>query len=264
MRRITLLLIYTVIFWFTLSLVSGCGPIGYSVSAAVGELLILSSAGPIDRALNDPGLSDEQKEKLTFIIQARDYAEQVVGLNVGHSYQTFVNLGDKPLAWNLSASRKDAIEPYIWEVPLVGPLSFFGFFNFDQAVAERDRLVKLKYDTLIYEVDAYSTIGIFPDPVSSSILDRDLVSLLDTVFHELLHNTIFNPEDIVFDESLATFVGRTASVEFIKSEFGEDSDLADQARRSFEDVDRFNQSYPAGRTYLRPPATVLLRKYCPS
>jgi predicted aminopeptidase len=227
--------------WPIAVLISSCGPIGYSVSAVVGEILLLSSAVPIDEALHDPRLSDEQKEKLTFLIRARDYAEQVVGLNVFNSYQTFANLGDKPLAWNLSASRKDILEPYFWDVPIMGPLPFFGFFDFDQAITERDRLVGLNYDTLIYEVDAYSTVGILPDPVTSALLDGDLVSLFDTLFHELLHNTIFKQGDTTFNESLANYVGRTAAVEFIKVEFGEDSPLVKEANRTFADMDRFNE-----------------------
>jgi predicted aminopeptidase len=101
--------------------------------------------------------------------------------------------------------------------------------------------VGLQYDTLIYEVDAYSTAGFLPDPVNSALLERDLVSLLDTLFHELLHNTIFKSGDTTFNESLANFVGRTAALEFIKVEFGEDSPLVEEADRIFADMDRFNE-----------------------
>jgi len=217
----------------------GCGTWGYSLSAVVGELQLLASTVPIEDALNDPALSDEEREKLAFLVRARDYAEQVVGLNVGTSYRTFVNLQGRPLAWNLSASRKEGLDPYIWNLPFVGPFPYLGFFDRDQAIVERDRLVGLGYDTFVYEVDAYSTLGLLPDPVTSTLLRRSFGSLADTVIHESLHNTIWRPGDTTFNESLANFVGRTASIEFIQFEFGEDTPLVEEIRSNREDTDRF-------------------------
>jgi len=233
--------IIAIVLAFLMAALSGCQiPLGYAMSALTGEVQLLARTIPIEQALNHPALTEEQKEKLAYIIKARDYAEQVIGLNVGGSYHNFAFIGEGPLAWNLSASRKDALEPYYWFVPIVGPTPYFGFFVFDQALQERDRLVGLGYDTLIYEIDAYSTLGLLPDPIASSLLDRNLVSLMDTVFHELLHNTIFTADDSGYNESLATFVGRTGAVEFIQLEFGKDSELAQQAWEQFEDEDRFN------------------------
>lgn len=212
----------------------------YALTAVRGQFDLLGDAVPIEQALEDSRLTDEQREKLAFVVRARDYAAEVVGLNVGGSYSTFVNLGEDALAWNLSASYKDRLEAYYWNVPIVGWIPYLGFFQFDQAVVQRDRLVAKGFDTLIYEVDAYSTLGILPDPVASTLLNRDLPSLADTIIHELLHNTIFRAQDTVFNESLATFVGRTAGIEFLQHEFGADAPIITQALHSYEDSDRFN------------------------
>lgn len=217
---------------------AGCGD-PYVSSVVSGELHLLSSVVPMERAVRDPSLTDEQRAKLDFVIQARDYAVNVVGLNAGQSYQNFANLGDKSLAWNLSASRKDAFDPYIFKVPIIGSLPYIGYFEKDQAIAARDKLVDQGYDTLIYEVDAFSTIGLLPDPVTSALLRREYWSLADTVFHELTHNTIYNYADTTFDESLATFVGRTAGLEFLASTFGDDTPMIQQAREAYEDEDRY-------------------------
>ena len=61
----------------------GCYELGYSASAVIGELNFLAAAVPIEEALQDPTLTDDQREKLALAIRARDYAEQVIGLNVG-------------------------------------------------------------------------------------------------------------------------------------------------------------------------------------
>lgn len=213
----------------------------YALGAVGGELNYLSRAVPIEQGLEDPDLTQDQKDRLEFVIKARDYAEQMIGLNVGDSFRNFVNLEGQSLAWNLSVSRKDAIQAYTWNLPVVGPLPYLGFFNYDEAIAERDRLVSEGYDTLLYELDAFSTLGIMPDPVASTLLDRSLPSLADTVVHELLHNTIYNPSQTVFNESLATFVGRRGALDFLANEFGADSAIVIEAENGYADGDRINE-----------------------
>lgn len=217
----------------------GCGDVQYQLSAVLGELRLLSLAKPIDQVLASDSLSEEQRARLEFVVRARDFGEHVIGLNVGNSYRNFVNLNGEPLSWNLSASRKDRFEPYVWPL-LIGQLPYLGYFNYDEAIVERDRLVAQGYDTVLYEVDAFSTLGVLPDPVTSSILDRSLPSLADTVLHELTHNTISKLSDTNFNETLATFVGRTAAVQFLVQEFGADADIVRQAREGYEDADRLN------------------------
>jgi predicted aminopeptidase len=227
--------------------VAGCGPgttlwsWQYALGAVRGEMDYLGRAVPIEQGLEDPNLTDEQRAKLAFVIRARDYAEQSIGLNVGSSYRRFVNLNGQVLAWNLSGSRRDAIEAYLWQVPVLGPISYLGFFNHDEAAAERQRLLDAGYDTLLYEVDAFSTLGLLPDPVSSALLDRSYPGLADTVIHELLHNTVWVSRSTVYSESLATFVGRTGALQFIEQEYGAGADLLTQARNSYEDGDRINE-----------------------
>lgn len=224
---------------------AGCGPYGlsewnYVISAGSGHLGLLVTAVPIDQGLDDPTLTDEQREKLVLVIAARDYAGQVIGLNVGENYQTFVNLHGEPLAWNLSASPKDKIEAYVWDLPIVGPISYLGFFTLDETTEERDRLVAEQYDTLIYEVDAYSTLGLLPDPVTTALLKRPVYGLADTIFHELTHATVYSGRSTVFDESVAVFVARTATRVFFADHYGPDSDMVRTARENYEDTDRFN------------------------
>ena len=223
-----------------LSAIGGCGfDLCYVLDVADKEGRLLNAAVPIEQALDDPELSDEQKQKLDYLLRARDYGEQVLGLSVGDSYRTFVNLHGQPLAWNLSASRKDSFTAYTWSFPLISAIPYLGYFDLDKAIAERDRLVSLGYDTLIYEVDAYSTLGLLPDPVTSAILKRDVPSLVDTVLHELLHNTIYTDGDTTFNESLATFVGRTGAIQFFRDVDGNTA-MIEEAQQQYEDDDRFN------------------------
>ncbi len=238
---------------------AGCGgPPGYILTAAAGQLDFLDRAAPIEDSLsNDPTLTDEQRDKLAFVVRARTYAEDVVGLNIGNSYQEFVNLGGEPLAWNLSASRKEAFIPATWSFPFIGTFPYLGFFDLDRAETERDRLKDEGYDTMLYELDTYA-IPILPDPITSPMLERSHISLADTIMHELLHNTIFRANDADFNESLATFVGREAGLEFLAEEFGMDDPILEEARESYEDeaifnafiadsIDRLQELYTSGK-----------------
>lgn len=217
-----------------------CWSWGYAFEALVGQMKYLGRAVPIEKALDDPDLTQHQKDKLELVIKARDYAERVIGLNVGSSFRAFVNLRGEALAWNLSASRRDAIEAYTWQIPVAGTLPYLGFFKHADAVTERERLMAAGYDTFIYEIDAFSTLGLLPDPVASSLLKRPVTSLVDTVIHESLHNTVWSSYDIVFNESLATYVGRTGALEFLAFEFGQDSPLLQEAEDDYADIDRLD------------------------
>ncbi len=224
-----------------LASVAGCTggwPLGYLPSVVVGELSFLGRRVPIESALDDPTLSDDERFKLAYLVGARDYCRDVVGLEVGNNFRTFVNLHGETLAWNLTASRKDAIEPYLWYVPVTGSIPYLGFFRLNQAVAERDRLVEAGYDTFVYEVDAFA-VPILPDPVTSRLLERDYGDLADTVAHELTHNTVMTMKDITYSESLAVFVGRAVAIEFLAIKFGEDSPLIQQTIDTYEDDDVF-------------------------
>jgi len=207
----------------------------YAINAVHGEVNYLVKAVPIENGLTDPTLTQDEKDKLALVIEARDYAVHVIGLNAGSAYQTFVNLHGEPLAWNLSASRGDAIEAYQWDIPFAGPMSYLGFFNVNDLIKERNYLVSQGYDTFGYELDAFSTLGLLPDPIASTMLQRSVARLVDTVMHELTHNTVWCNNDAVFSESLASFVGRTAGLQFLEQKFGSDSTILTDAKNSYDD-----------------------------
>lgn len=225
---------------------AGCIPgtsgwlIQYSLDIAADELHLLAQAVPIEQGLDDPNLTQDQRDKLRLVVKIRDYGENVVGLNAASTYRTFVNLNGAPLVWSLTGARKDAMEVYLWQLPIVGPMTYLNFFEYDTAIAARDQLVSEGYDTFIYRVDAFSTLGILPDPVSTGLLNRDVANIADTILHELLHNTIWSPNSDIYSESLATFVGRTAGLGFLAAEFGDDSPLIADAVNDYEDGDRVN------------------------
>ncbi len=222
-------------------LCGGCGvDLGYIFGVAVGQIDILLHSVPIACALESGDLSEEQVGKLELIRDVREYARDAIGLSVGDNYTKFYDSSGNPVAYNVSACRKDAFEPRLWTFPIVGTLPYLGFFSRSERDAKVEELEAQGYDVSTYEVDAYSGLNFFPTVVMSPMLERSVISLTDTVIHELLHSTIWHANDVPFNESLATFFGRTGAIKYFQDRYSDQPELVQQATATFEDSDRYS------------------------
>ena len=217
---------------------SGCGTFGYVLSVASGQLDILLASRPIDDVLATDELSDQQADRLRLVLDVRRFGIDRMGLDAAANYTQYYDTGGKPPAYNVSASRKDAFEPRTWTFPILGSLPYLGYFSLEEAQALETALQEEGLDTLLVPVAAYSTLGFFDDPVFSSMLERDEAWLANLILHEMTHTTVFRSGDIDFNESLATFVGRTGSNVFLCERFGEDAPIVTMARERQMDSDR--------------------------
>ena len=219
---------------------AGCDvDLNYLLSSALEQSAMSRRSVPLEDAIAGGKLTEEEVAKLELILEVREYARDVIGLDVGRNYERFYDSGGEAVAFNVSASPKDAFEPYIWRVPVVGVVPGLGFL--DRVLAEREaqELADAGLDVFMYEVDAYSLLGFTSDLVLAPMLERSNISIAGTIFHELLHGTIWRRGDADFDESLATFVGRTAAMEFFAVRYPEQPELVQQAAEYFEDGDYF-------------------------
>jgi predicted aminopeptidase len=141
--------------------------------------------------------------------------------------------------FNVSACRRDSFEPRQWTFPIVGTVPYLGYFDQSASEAAQQSLEAAGYDVFRYEVDAYSGAGYFPSVILSPMLERSDISLANTVFHELLHGTIWRPSAVSFNESLATFFGRRGVVSYFADRYPDRPDLIEEALETFEDSDRF-------------------------
>jgi len=220
---------------------SGCGfDLVYVLTAATGQIDILFHSVPIAAALESGDLSEEQVLKLELIRDVREYARDTIGLSVADNYTKFYDSSGNPVAYNVSACRKDAFEPLQWTFPIVGTLPYLGFFNRFERDAKVAELEALGYDVSTYEVDAYSGLNFFPTIIMSPMLERSDLSLTNTVIHELLHGTIWRNNDVTFNESLATFFGRNGAIAYLRDRYPDQPELIQQATATFEDSDRYS------------------------
>jgi predicted aminopeptidase len=229
MKRITrtLLLAWT-------ALLTACSPV-YVARAGLEEARILSRRRPIPRVIEDPATSEETRRKLALVLQAREFADHALRLNVGESYTTYSYVDSDTLLLVVSGSRKDRFQAHTWWFPIVGRVPYKGFFRFSEAHREAERLEAAGYDAYVRPAGAFSTLGWFNDPLLNTLLRYDDVSLVNTVIHELLHNTMFIPGQVAFNESFANFVGGRGAIEFMCLREGPEAPRCVQAREAWAD-----------------------------
>src|SRR5918995_2489994 len=204
------------------SMLSGCSPI-YFLRAAYEEGRILWRRQPISNFLATSDLHDDTKDKLTTVLAVRDYAQNVLNLNVAGSYASFSYVDRPDLTYVVIAAPQTELRPYTWWFLVVGHVPYKGFFSKSEAQSEAERLHKLGYDTTIRTSAAFSTLGWFDDPLLSHLLRFDKIALSEVVFHELFHNTLYIKGAGAFNESAANFIGHRASIEFFGQRFGHES-----------------------------------------
>ncbi len=212
----------------------GCDA-GYLLHVTLGQLAVTARIVPISQALNDPNLTDDEKSKLAFVLKIRQYGIDRIGLRSTEAYTFFDANGRQPAAFVVSASNKDRLTPYLWDMPFVGLISTKGFFDEGLARAEADALKAGGYDVFLGRAAGFSTLGFFADPVRQSNLQSDEIELAELILHEMTHNTLFKPSDNNFNEGMATFVGRKAAQTYFEETFGVDSSQAVDARTRYAD-----------------------------
>ena len=223
-----------------ISLASACSPM-YVIRAGIAEAKILRARRPIPDVILDPATDDRTKTKLTFVMEARNYAVDVFELDVGRSYTSFSQLESDTLAMVLSAAQKDQLTPRTWWFPIVGRVPYKGYFDEHAAMREQEKLEEDGFDTFLRPTAAFSTLGWFADPLLSSLMRLDEVNLVETVLHELSHNHLFVKGQVRFNESFATFVGRAGAIEFFCNREGGGSDTVKclRAQARWRDHQRF-------------------------
>ena len=203
-------------------LLNGCG-IGHLWHLAKGQAELLRQRRPVQEVLEAKRLGADQLDRLRLILEVRAFGIEHLGLDDSGTYTTFVQLDRPFVSYNLTASPMDAIEPFVWRYPVVGPMPYQGFFSRQVALAAQEKLRHRGYDTYLRGVRAYSTLGYFADPIFSSMLSYPDGALIETVLHEMLHQTVWIKGHVSFNESLATFVGQKGAEAYLVETAGKDS-----------------------------------------
>jgi predicted aminopeptidase len=195
----------------------------YAVRMGWGQLKIITQTKSTEKWLKNPEVSDSVKYKILLVDEIRRFCFDSLGLKPTKSYTRIYDQGGKPLLWVVTASERYALKPKLWKFPLVGAVSYKGFFDEDWALKELNELKQAGYDARIREVNAWSTLGYFNDPILSEMLNKKEGELANVIIHELSHGTIFIEGDVEESENLASFIGDVGAEKFLRTRFGANS-----------------------------------------
>lgn len=215
------------------------GLISYGIKQGVGQLQIAWNAKPIEEVMKDPAVPDTVKRKLNFIREVIDFGVREIALKDKGNYQTYYDQRGEPALFVVTAAEPFALKPYEWKFPVVGSMPYKGFFDPQDAEAEKNRLLNLEYDALIRTPGGWSTLGWFKDPVLSGMLKRNEGDLANLILHELTHATVFVKDSVDYNENLATFIGDKATEQFLITRFGIDSEEWEVYQRETKDSELF-------------------------
>ncbi len=224
--------------------------ITYGVEQAYGQLKIVFNAKSVEEILDNPDYPDSIKYKLNVIKEVRSFAFDSLGLKHSDNYTTFYDQGGKPLMWVVSACAPYKLEAYEWSFPIIGTFSYKGFFNYNRAVRQENVLKEKGLDTNIRTAGGWSTLGWLTDPVLSGMLKYDEAELCELIIHELTHGTLFVKDSLMFNENLASFVGKKGTEMFLKAKYGAGADILNAYKMMNEDIDRVHNHIIKGAQFL--------------
>jgi len=181
---------------------SGC----YYMQAARGQMEVMRKRVPISEVIDAEDTPPELADRLRLVREARQFSIEELGLPDNNSYRSFADLERDYALWNVVAAPEFSLEPKQWCYPVVGCVSYRGYFDEVKARQLGDRLQADGYDVLVGGVAAYSTLGRFSDPILNTMMHWEDVDLVAVMFHELAHQLIYVKDDTAFNESFATAV----------------------------------------------------------
>jgi len=217
----------------SLLLLPGCSPF-YVIRAGWEEAGILLKRQDIKNVIAKSKADEETIQKLSLVLQAREFSSEI-GLKPNESFTQYSKLDRKVLVWVLSASPKTKLEAVTWWFPVVGRVPYKGFFNKKDAIKEFNKLKEKEHDVFLRPSAAFSTLGWFNDPLLSTMIEFEETSLVSTVFHEITHNTVWLPDHVSFNETLANVVGTAASIQFFDKIDGNKKTRSQKMRNTLND-----------------------------
>ena len=223
---------------------SGC----YYMQAARGQMEIVRKREPIAAIVADDSTPPELSARLRVVSDARQFSVDVLGLPDNKSYRSYADLERDFVIWNIIAVPEFSLRPKTWCYPVVGCVSYRGYFSQETAQDKADDLRAEGYDVAFGGVAAYSTLGKFNDPVLNTMMHWSDVDLVAVMFHELAHQVLYIKDDTGFNESFATAVEEIGMERWLASRQQPDALSEWRARRELNS--KFSALVVAARSDL--------------
>ena len=186
----------------------GCSQFNYYTQAIDGHWQILQQRRSIAEILADQATTPALRQRLQQVEQLRNFASQRLSLPDNDSYRSYADVQRAHVVYNVFAASELSLRAKQWCFPLIGCVSYRGYYDRARAQAYADQLHQQGYDVYIGGVPAYSTLGWFADPLLNTFIHWPLGQLAELIFHELAHQRLYIEGDTVFNESFASAVGQ--------------------------------------------------------
>jgi|WetSurMetagenome_2_1015567.scaffolds.fasta_scaffold98486_2 predicted aminopeptidase len=206
----------------------------YTVKYTIG-------AKSIEEAVQNKRVDDSLATLFKNVRSIKKYSVENIGLADNSNYTRFIRIEKGYLIDLFAVSKTDTFKFHEWWFPFFGRTPHLGYFKRKDALRQAENFKKKGYDIIVVPVDAFSTLGIVSDPVYSFMKKLTLYQLAYLIFHEQTHATIFLKNQMNFNEELASFVGETGAMAYIKERFGETSAEYQQALREKEDSETWDR-----------------------
>jgi len=178
----------------------------YYTQAARGQFELMRKREPIAELIESGDTPDALADRLALVLEARQFSIDDLHLPDNDSYRSYADLERNYVIWNVFAAPEFSLQPKSWCFPVVGCVSYRGYFAEDDARKEAMRLRQDGFDVAVGGVAAYSTLGKFSDPILNTMMHWDNTNLVAVMFHELAHQLLYKKDDSAFNESFATAV----------------------------------------------------------
>lgn len=191
---------------------SGCSTLAYYGQAVNGHLDLLQSARPVADWTADPATPPALRERLQLSQRMRDFAVSELKLPDNASYRRYGDLKRSAAVWNAVAAPELGLTLKTWCFPVMGCVGYRGYYTREPAEALAAALRGEGWETNVYGVAAYSTLGLSNwvggDPLLNTFIQWSEGELARLIFHELAHQVAYANDDTTFNESFATAVER--------------------------------------------------------
>ncbi|MCB1739589.1 MAG: aminopeptidase [Gammaproteobacteria bacterium] len=192
----------------TVLALGGCSSLSYYAQSVSGQIDLLSRRQDIDTLLSSPAASERLKQRLRLVRELRRFAASRLDLPADGSYTTYADLERPYAVATVVATPALSLTPLDWCFPVVGCLSYRGYFDETEARRFASTLGADGLDVHVGRVRAYSTLGWFEDPVLNTIVYLPDSVLAGIIFHELTHQRLYIAGDTAFNEAYAVAVAQ--------------------------------------------------------
>lgn len=213
---------------------SACDSLAYYRQAASGHFELMDKRESLAEAKTSAAYSEELKRRLTLAESVRRYASEVLHLPDNEAYSTYVHLDQDYVMWSVFATPRLSLTPKQWCYPMVGCLSYRGYYDEAEAQAYAAELEAEGWDTHVSGVAAYSTLGWYEDPLTTAMLRYEDPWIARLVFHELSHQQLYVDDDTPFNEGFAVAVEEEGVMQWLsdrQDEQGQEQWLASREQR---------------------------------